>query len=201
MSHEQNVQIASWQDAIAESLRACGSSDDIGVIQRCLYERKAPRLADAIKTELKSLLLSATICDKLHQVIMLKSARGLIGDHEHTLIFPFATDAILSAYNARRILGGPEMKQIVGENLTKELVVAFDTELPRAIEASDAIRHHHDRAFGRFVDSSISTQGQMIAHWGATLTLTDRNLEKFNFEFHPRKVEEMLLKASLILVG
>jgi len=184
--------VRSWRDAIESAFAYRENAEDLRSIVSALYAKRAWNFGDILNAELSGLLLAASACSNLFAVAQERLQARLQTDQEQRLIFPFATDAILSAYNALMIFRSPEGHHILGAVSQASIVDTFQLELPRTVDAGDAIRHHHDRAFGRYRGQKRSETRQMISHFGSSLNLTDRDLSEFTYDFSPERVKRLL---------
>jgi hypothetical protein len=149
------------------------------------------RVADALNSELRSILLSSFVCEFVLREIKNEIVEPSFGTDElHNLAHVFGTYAILACYNSLMIFKSVEVRHIISGQKQALVVEALNKNLPRIVDAGDAIRHHHDRIFSRVRNKKVGNNplGQMIAHWGPTLKLTDSNMDEFYFEFLPSQV-------------
>jgi hypothetical protein len=152
-------------------------------------------IGSGLNSNLKGLFFGSVAAEKLYEAIERRISNKQFNTYEaHNLIHVFANDAIFSAYNARRIFYAQEAKSAVGQQKTERIVGFFDSRIPRIESAASALRHSHDRMFGRNkLEKKVEMdRGQMVRHFGSTLELTDENLERFIFVFSPQKVTSLL---------
>ncbi|KQU69841.1 hypothetical protein ASC75_06745 [Aminobacter sp. DSM 101952] len=169
-----------WRTAIEQAFE-CEALilDEIQVLILRFNQRRAYALADHLNSEFRGLAFASAACVSLHETILARVDRRQPSDQERRLSYPFYTDALMAAYNIRKFLGCLEMKAVVGAKTSDRMIEAFDQHLPATVAAADAIRHNHDRAFGRVRDVVMSERGQLVAVWGAAIKLTDHQLNDF----------------------
>jgi hypothetical protein len=165
-----------------------------------LYERRAIELADHLNSELRSLAFAAAACETLHEIILARAEMKLPTGHERRLSYPMYTDAIIAAFNAKKFIGSSEMKDKIGKANVEAMLKSFDQHLPRTIEASHAIRHHHDRALGRVRANLVKEKNeQFVAVWGASIKVTDEVLNEFWYKFSPSSVRSLMVSLADIV--
>jgi len=125
------------------------------------------------------------------------------GDHDtyelRHLNFSFGTDAVLSAYNALMTFKSDEFHAVVGDIVQNECVGLFEELIPNVIPASNALRHHHDRMFGRVRKHKFDKPEQYIGQLGVAIRLTDENLDVFVFEFKSENILRLIGRLSNLI--
>jgi hypothetical protein len=188
-----------WSIAISDAHVAMHAHRNLFDRLVCYFNSKkcevGNRAGDALNSEIKSVLLSGYVCEFVLREIRLSiEQKSFDTDELHNFAHVFGTYAVLACFNTLRIFQSEEVGGLILGNKQAAVIDILDARIPRIVEAGDAIRHHHDRIFSRVKNKKVGTNalGQMIAHWGPALKLTDGKMTDFYFEFSPARVSNAL---------
>jgi hypothetical protein len=197
-----------WREALEIAYKLSGDCEELRLLATTFPDPNIDGIWDIFRTELRSILFDGIACEQLLAAIAanLPSSKSRVRNSDsiynglaQSLCFPFASDATLSCFNAYKITKAPEFVDLVGQTVANCLSGELENSFPRIVDASDAVRHHHDRVFGRFREMANGDAGQRIVVFGAEIHLLDQSMKKFSFGFGSKQLKLYCTKAAVIM--